>query len=135
MNEPTTVRVEQPVYGAQQLVARAPYEFRFKLADIPGAKWSSPKKAWTYPVSAVTAVALSEVLGIEAFEEGSKEWMLAKSGASIATRKATQFAQDAELGLLKPIPIKSPTDPWKHQLGAFWFCVNVLGIEINDAEK
>lgn len=121
MNEPTTVRVEQPVYGAQQLVARAPYEFRFKLADIPGAKWSSPKKAWTYPVSPTTAVYLAGLLGEAAFQADAAAMALLNSGRSSHQVSASKVAASAKAGDLEPLPFEVVTQPWAHQLGMVRF--------------
>jgi len=121
MTEPATVRVEQPVYGAQQLVVRAPYELRYKLADIPGARWSGPKKAWTYPVSAVTAAALAEILGVEAFAGSTHAQSMLEEGLRQANSSASKVAAAADAGSLEPLPFPTTIPPWAHQLGMIRF--------------
>lgn len=118
---PSTVRVEQPIYGAQQLVVRAPYELRFKLSDIPGAKWSSPKKAWTYPVSAVTAASLADVVGPAAFEGSPHAQSLLEEGLRQIHSSASKIAAAADAGDLEPLPFPTTIPLWAHQLGMIRF--------------
>ena len=98
---------------------RTPYDPEVKeaLKSVPGAKWDSKRKVWSYPATPAAAEALAEtldrVVGDWKADQGVLD--LLDTARSAAAARAHRRADD-----LPDVP-SSKTSAWMHQRQAFWW--------------
>lgn len=91
-----------------RIEVRAPIQFRSILASIPGAQWSQSARSWIYPASPIVA------------EELYHRLPQARNGDLRNLLRIRELQRRTE-GLDRPLPLPTPTAPWRHQREAFWY--------------
>jgi hypothetical protein len=105
----------------EHLAVDSPFTLKDALKAIPGARWSKQLKCWTYPKTPSAARALHL-----AFPHPMATWTDSAAELLIEAEQIAAAAAHKEAENLPPIPI-CKTEPWKHQLRAFWWTVELLG--------
>lgn len=103
----------------QRLCIATEYGHKEKCKALPGARWSPAIKQWTIPATPSAAHALAT-----AFPQPAAYW--SDDALSILAEAETIAKASArkEAHSLPPIP-QTKTDPWLHQLRAFWFAHDI----------
>jgi SNF2 family DNA or RNA helicase len=90
------------------IAVRAPIRYKPVLASIPGAQWSKSRYAWVYPLSPIVAEELFH--RIPELRNGDLRDLL-----------RIRELQRRSSGLDRPLPLPTPTEPWRHQREAYWY--------------
>lgn len=111
--------------SGRRLVVRSPYECKEALKAIPGASWSNPLRAWTYPINYRTVTSVMDALS--AFQDMTIT--LAPEVRSIVD--AGDIYEEAEKFRhaegLPSAPISVGED-WDHQKRAYWWGENLPAV-------
>lgn len=107
--------------AGEALAIQAPYYMKDVCKSIPGARWKSDIKLWTYPAtpSAARQIFLALPHAESSWTDDAK--VLLAEAHRMDQAQAHKTADD-----LPAIPC-TKTTPWQHQTRAFWYAVDLLG--------
>lgn len=102
------------------------YRLKDLAKDIPGHKWISKKKAWSFPATAATACnIINKFMSFERDEEFTK-----LENLFLARKLAHQYLDSRHMKWIKN-PLREPPisigDTWHHQLQAYYFIASLWG--------
>lgn len=98
---------------------------RAAVARLPGARWLPYEQCFSFPVTPTAAAQIAEALPGLATDAGVDS--LLEAARSIAEAQAFK---DPDYSL-DPLPFDSPTEPWRHQLAAYWFGENLPAVVLS----
>jgi SNF2 family DNA or RNA helicase len=104
----------------KHIVVRAPFTFKDRCKSIAGARWDASIRAWTYPRTAFSAIAIKQEFPHSSIDEETKQ--LIASYAHVLEAEKCKSADD-----LEPIPLTN-LSPWKHQLRAYHFAKSLSAV-------
>ena len=95
------------------LAIQAGYEHKEHCKSIPGARWDSANKVWSYPATPGAARTIHETFQ-------SAVWSEEAAALLLEAERMVEAAAHKESDNLPAIPC-TKTTPWKHQLRAYHF--------------
>lgn len=109
--ERSTVRV-----AGGRIELRSPFALKDVAKSIPGRRWVKSRGAWTYPETPTAAAGIAAAFAAHGGIGGDPRFaeLLAEHDGYVAAA-----ARKSDVAL-PPIPLVK-TEPWTHQLQAYWF--------------
>lgn len=104
-----------------RICLRTPFLYKDVCKLIMGARWNGELRCWTYPAAAWTAVEIAEAFSMNRISGDAEFLALLKEYEALMETQAVKVAED-----LPAIPV-TKSQPWQHQVQAFWFVVGLWG--------
>lgn len=98
-----------------RLAIQATFLHKDACKSIPGARWDTAGKVWTYPATPGAARAIHEQ-----FHTGAAVWTDDAAALLVEAERIAEAAAHKTAEDLPPIPL-TKTTPWAHQLRAYHF--------------
>lgn len=108
--------------GDNRIAVRTDYAYKEVCKSIPGARWDTVDKAWTYPATPSAARAIHL-----AFPGQATIWSEDAAALLLEAERITEAAAHKTAEAPPPIPLVK-TVPWPHQARAFWFAKDLPAV-------